>query len=988
MLLNINEWVEKTVILGNYLPRITSPSLRLKNGSYDEKGLFSTEYFGMDGSDKWRQMYSVIELPHPILHPAIYYIIDRRISYLKKWINLSIGATKINNQLAITNESNNYQLCGISDIYDNPEDVKAALINSGKIETKAAITILENLAKKNKIYWTSYIIIPPPIYRPNDDDNAPYVKVLEELQVLRSAISSNDKILKNRLLLSIQLLHNNIFNAMIEKVKGKTGMVRGSLLGRNADFSGRAVIVGDPKIHPDQIGVPKAMLVRLFYPWIIHYILTHKDIANELSKYVSVNKPSLHTLINEKLLEEDIDDHVLEILYAVTAEVIKDKVVIAKRDPALHKLSVRSYYPVMVDDSSMHISPSTCPGHNADFDGDQMAIFVPLTKESQEEAIKKMLPSNNIWHPLGVSLSLVLEKDFPTAMYFITKPEPTGTPRKINNDVDVLSLIDKTEDFSQRIEYRGRVNSFGRRILEVICDDHLEIDYAVDAKKLNKLFEKLTVYGGKYVTDVIYKVQLAGGKITSLMGGDIGIRTFKLSPDLAKHRDDVLAHTDKYDVSKELSDITAEFTKRQSANGQFCAFAKEAGAKCDLQQCSVAKGYVSGVDGNVDPKPIVSNFADGFSSTDYFRSASGSRKGVIDRVVNTSTSGYLARQMVFLMSTVRSGAIKNCGTNHFVEMVLTEEMLSVLQNRVLDTGEILTNELAEKKGLINKVIRYYSPMHCKSRELCWHCFPKYYRDIVNNVTNVGVIAAHSVGERCTQLVMKTFHTGGASKVIYLATECPEVKGYIDQEGLDLFATKDIKIKILDPEVEEANVYSTRKFIIIDENNEETTIDFSAIIEFDGVAASEVKQNEDGVVILKFEQGTTIGTISATAADTNSATVMLQSIMDHADQFETPEQLVIELYETFKVTSKIPLIYFEMIVSQLARDPDRPARPYRLSNYSKEPMFVGIKRVPALESVTRGILFQKISDVLMNDIINGDDGGPVMPKSDMEKIFEL
>lgn len=365
MLLNIDDWVKKTVILGEYLPRITSPSLRLKNGSYDSKGLFSTDYFGQNGSDKWKRMYSVIELPAKILHPAIYYVIDRRISYLKKWIDLSIGGTYEDKNLILTNESNKYDMCGLADLYDNPDIVSKLLLDSGKVDTKAGQVILARLTKHDPLMWTSYIVVPPPLFRSNDEDNDMYVKAIEELQILRSAIQSNDKLLKSRLLASIQLLHYQIFTQMVDKIKGKQGIVRGAMLGRNADFSARGVIVGDPQLDADHIGVPKDMLVRLFYPWIIHYILTNKEVAYELSKYTPINKPALHTLINDKLYNEQINPKVMEILYAVTQEVIKDKVVIAKRDPSLHKLSVRAYYPVMEEGSAMHVSPGICPGHNA-----------------------------------------------------------------------------------------------------------------------------------------------------------------------------------------------------------------------------------------------------------------------------------------------------------------------------------------------------------------------------------------------------------------------------------------------------------------------------------------------------------------------------------------------------------------------------------------------------------------------------------------------
>ena len=997
MILDIDKWVKDTTILGEYLPRITSSSIRLKNGMFDEHGLYSTKYFGQRGSDKWGKMFSVIELPHKILHPVYFYIINRRISTLVKWISLQLGGSYDTSTKSFT-LNNNIGMCtyfGLSDLYDNPEIVCKGLLNSGKIDTQAGKVILNSLMKRDPKIWCSYIIVPPPLFRDImasnsvGEEDKPFVKILDEISILRSVMQGKDKIVKNKILYNIQLLSNSVFDNMIGKIKGKSGLIRSSMLGRNSDFSGRAVIVGDPMIDADHIGVPKNMLVRLYFPWIINYILTHKDVSDELSKYTNVNKPSLHTLINEKLEQEDIDDNILDILYKVTEEVIKNKVIIAKRDPCLHKLSIRAYRPVMVDDSSIHISPGVCPGHNADFDGDQMAVFVPLTKESQAEA-ERMLASKNIWNPRS-GLSVALEKEFPAVCFFITRLEPNKSkPCKIIDQN--VSLIDEyllqVEDFSEFIEYRGRRNSVGRRIIEVVFDDKIEVNEPVTTKKLESLFEKFSD-DGEFIVKTVGKVQKISMPISSIMGGSISIDTFKLSKDLEEWRNKVLKNPEKYDVSTELKKITDEFTKRMVDSGQYAAVARESGqSKIDLQQLSVAKGYIADVSGNTDPVPIVSNFADGFSSTDYFRSAAGNRKGVVDRVMNTSKSGYLMRQMIYLLASLKAGNVKNCGTTKFAEVILTDEILPLLTGRVLSNGDVLTSDYAHKHNLLNKTIKYYSPMYCKSRDLCECCYPPSCRSHVNNVSNVGIIAAQVLGERTTQLTMKTFHTGGASKIVVLSTEFPVTGDYISQNGFDLTSEKDFKVRLLDPEKDGTNTYLTRDFILYMENGTEEKINFSALIEFDGLSASNVIEDDNGDVILEFEAGNIIGRVDTSAADVTSATLLLQSILDHTDRYEIPEQIVMDLYETFKIASKIPFIYLEMITSQLTRDPSNPVYPYRLGKMNANPIFAGIKRVSALENPVRGMMFERISDVLINTVINGDKEDKNRPKSDLEDLFRL
>lgn len=223
--------------------------------------------------------------------------------------------------------------------------------------------------------------------------------------------------------------------------------------------------------------------------------------------------------------------------------------------------------------------------------------------------------------------------------------------------------------------------------------------------------------------------------------------------------------------------------------------------------------------------------------------------------------------------------------------------------------------------------------------------------------------------------------------MYLNTEAPETEEYISQDGFDLTSLKPLKIKIFNPTTDTENTYSARDFAIIDSNGEDFRINFSAIINFDGLAASNV--TEDGKdVILEFEEGSVIGDIDSAAADVTSATMMLQSIMDHADSYETPEQMVMELYETFKLASSIPLIYLEMIVSQIIRDSQHPSKPYRLGSMNDDPKFVGIKRVAALENPTRGIMFERISDVLINNVIDGDESNTKRMGSDLEDLFRL
>lgn len=781
MILDIDKWCNETIINKNYIPEITSSTIKQSNGVYDPNGLFSTDIFGQERGSQWRNQYAKIVLPHPVIHPAIFYIINRRISYLLKFINMEIGFVATKNQgLVLTNVSSNYSYCGINDLYQNSRLVCDALMRTPYFETDTAKTILTRMMDRKIPMFTSNVIVMPPIFRPEDSDqdannisiNKTYTKILDECAILRSSLTSKDKVLIGRILANLQNLYNQLFNSMINKIKGKQGLVRAALLGKNADFSGRAVIVGDPYIKPSQLGVPRTMLIKLFYPWIIHEILTDKGLSSSLEKYgVACNIARLYDLINTDIFEKNVDAGIVQILNGIMEKVIQGKVIIAKRDPVLHKLSVRGFYPVPVDDSSIHISPVVCEGFNADFDGDQMAIFVPLTNRTQQIVREEMLSTKNIYHPLS-GLSFAVNIDFVFGLYVITKDDvdKSVSPVVLKDNTDIVDLLFKSESFAKNVvTYRGRTNTIGRRVVELIFNDHIVADEPFVKKKIAKSLQEIAKKYPDELEDVLYRITKIAAVTSSIYGGTMSVKDFKISEDLKKRRDDVISHPDKYDVDTELDDITSKFIDETLSRNQLPTLLVKSGSRGNagsMKQVAVAKGYISDATGKVLPDPIGSCFADGFKPVDYFTSSYGNRKGVVDRSQNTANSGYLQRQMIYLAAPVKSGDDDDCHTNRFFTLTLSEDYVDVLEGRFLSNGDILSKEYVQKHNLIGKKIQVYSPLYCKSRGLCARCYPHFYRDR-NDTNNIGLISANIVGERASQLTMKQFHCFSGGNTVFV-----------------------------------------------------------------------------------------------------------------------------------------------------------------------------------------------------------------------------
>lgn len=1386
MLLDIDKWCKETIINKSYIPEITSSSIKLSNGTYDPNGLFSTDIFGQERSTTWKNQFAKIVLPHPVIHPAVFYIINRRISYLLKWINLEIGYVWRDNVLTLTNSINNFDYCGIIDLYQNSQIVCDALLRSGYFETETAKTILARIVDRKIPIFTSNIIILPPIFRPEDDSadangiviNKVYTKIIDEVNVLKSSMSGKDKILINRILVNIQNLYNQLFTAMIGKIKGKTGLVRAAMLGKNADFSGRAVIVGDPYIKPSQLGVPRTMLIKLFYPWIINKIITNPELMKILQNLgVACNVANLFNLINTDIFEKNINANIVQVLNKIMEEVIKDKVIIAKRDPVLHKLSVRAFYPIPVDDTSIHICPLVCKGFNADFDGDQMAVFVPLTNKAQNICKNELLATKTLYHPFE-GLSFVVDIDFVFGMWIITKDDIDPNDKVINlpDNTDIVDLLFKAERFNIPVTFKGKTNTIGRRVAELIFNDRINVTESLNDKKIKKLLEKIAEEVPNELEDIMYRILKVTSITSSIYGGTMSVKDFKINDELKKRRDDVIAHPDKYDVDTELDKITEEYTEETYKKNQLPTLLVKSGAKgnkSSLKQVAVARGYISDAEGKVLPEPIGSCYADGFSPVDYFTSSYGNRKGVVDRSQNTANSGYLQRQMIYLAAPVKSSDTPDCKTNKFFTILLTEDYVKVVKNRVLSNGDILTDEYIEKNNLIGKKIQLYSPLYCKSHDICLRCYPIEYRKR-NPTRNIGMISANIVGEKASQTIMKQFHclseytlvyckqndgysittlyhifnkykdniiytlndtqeeidlsdeniytdnngkwtkvmkiirhkrnpdspmtfiksidshvlvsqdnhrivinrnndikflapkdiiinkdkievsdnniwqnknrksfidgyllgcficngnsivtynksnninikrlifymsdndkqnskntiikdkmvsllndnhidmkrtnkciiiyddnisnefynkcsivskrilppdfiyydddtlskilcgiidvsaviktiknyndcierinissinlalinsiayicdkfdikytiydsknltdninhqrynivlfptnehllkvlsnsikcqnhtimikrhnkknersniiknvdyilfkddldedsyvydletedhqysankihilnTGGAASIKYISKEAPQITPYINQDNNNLVAKKNIRIRVHNYTQEGADDVTTQDFEIIDlETGEEVDGGFKTDIKFNLLMADNSNLSEgDDEAILDYSEGVTVGEISSTATDTTSAVLTMQKVLNHANQFENPDDLVLELYEIFKASSQIPLLFFEVLVSQIIRDPDKKYYPYRYGSMTKPPFFAGIKTVAGLESSKRGIMFEKILDVVTNSVLQGDSSNTDQRvTSDLETLFDI
>ena len=235
----------------------------------------------------------------------------------------------------------------------------------------------------------------------------------------------------------------------------------------------------------------------------------------------------------------------------------------------------------------------------------------------------------------------------------------------------------------------------------------------------------------------------------------------------------------------------------------------------------------------------------------------------------------------------------------------------------------------------------------------------------------------------------THNTGGAASVFYISKEAPQLNGLLGQDGNSLKALKNLKITVLAFETPTADVYSSCDFIVTDNDSGKTVeahFPETTKVEFNSLVASNTQLDEEDM-IMYFEKDDIVGEITAKATDTTNAVKTLQRIMNKSYMFESGTDLVLELQEIFS-GNNIQFIHFEILVSQLMRDPTKPYFPYRYGPMNANPLFLGIKQVPGVESSKRGVMFERILDTVTNEVLNGVPDKNSRVKSDLEELFDI
>ena len=598
---------------------------------------------------------------------------------------------------------------------------------------------------------------------------------------------------------------NRPLKSLSDMLKGKQGRFRQNLLGKRVDYSGRSVIVVNPNLALGQCGLPKKIALELFKPFVMKRLVDEGYAQNIKSAKTMVDKTS---------------DEVWDIL----EDVIRNHPVMLNRAPTLHRLGIQAFMPILIEGKAIQIHPMVCPAFNADFDGDQMAVHVPLSNEAKAEAMILMLSVNNILSPASGEPVVVPSQDMVLGVYYLTseREKIEGEVRFYNSSEDALLAYNyKIISLHTPVKVKMTDKIIRTTVGRLIFNQTLPEEYRFMNKEVSKkeLIGIIAECIGKFPQSEIIKmldaIKAAGFKYATWSGLTIGIDDIKIPDEkygILQKVEDKIEKIDDYFKQGLITDFerhqrtiqTWSQANEDVANAMEKNFDKfnsvymmaTSGARGNikqLRQLAGMRGLVANARGDIIDSPIKSNFREGLDVLEYFISTHGARQGLADTALRTADSGYLTRRLVDVAQDTMV-TINDCKTEEGVYLyVLTlegepntnlvgrislEGVKSPISKKVIvEPGEEITDRHLQKFIHANiENIRVRSVMNCEADEgICQKC---YGRDLASGKLveigeAVGTIAAQSIGEPGTQLTMRTFHTGGvASTVIQRLIKSP------------------------------------------------------------------------------------------------------------------------------------------------------------------------------------------------------------------------
>jgi DNA-directed RNA polymerase subunit beta' len=613
--------------------------------------------------------------------------------------------------------------------------------------------------------------------------------------------------------------------SLSDMLKGKKGRFRRNLLGKRVDYSGRSVIVVGPKLKLYQCGLPKAMALELYRPFVISRLVSHNYAANVkgAKRFIERNRPEV---------------------WEVLEEVIRERPVLLNRAPTLHRLGIQAFEPILIEGSAIQLHPLVTTAFNADFDGDQMAVHVPLAQKAVWEARQLMLSSKNLLKPADGEPIISPSKDMVLGVYYLTKDDELshkgdGRAFADMDEVELAYSMDQV-DIHAKIQLVGQTwydeqntrltepvkriinTTVGRVIFNRILPDQIQfVNWALDKGGLKDLVADLyEICGEERTPDIADAIKDIGFKYATRSGYSLAVSDITVPESkqeiINQALQDAEAVTRDFrrgllteqeqnerviEIWQRTTNLVADAVKSaMDPNGNLAAQAISGATKGGfgpISQLAGMRGLMADPSGRIIPLPIRSNFREGLNSLEYFISTHGARKGLADTALRTADAGYLTRRLVDVAQDVIIND-EDCETTNGVWIRRSDDVAGqamsirlygrLAAENVIDpqTGEILVErDQTLTHDRVRRItsssvqeVKVRSPLTCElTHGICTKC---YGLDLgrgkmVEVGSAVGIVAAQSIGEPGTQLTLRTFHTGGVAAGGDITTGLPRVE---------------------------------------------------------------------------------------------------------------------------------------------------------------------------------------------------------------------
>jgi len=633
--------------------------------------------------------------------------------------------------------------------------------------------------------------------------NAPDIIIRNEKRMLQEAVDALfDNTKKKKV---VKGASNRPLKSLSDLLKGKQGRFRQNLLGKRVDYSGRSVIVVGPKLKLHQCGLPTKMALELFKPFIMKK-LVEKDVVYNIKK--------AKTLVEQETPE----------VWAVLDGVVREHPVLLNRAPTLHRLGIQAFEPVLVEGRAIQLHPLVCHAYNADFDGDQMAVHVPLTQAAQIECWTLMLSDTNLLNPANGQPVVFPSQDMVLGLYSLSKSRSgtKGEGRYFSSANEVMMAVEAgsvslNAMIFVKIEDEWVNTTPGRIVFNDRLPDEIPfINETLNDKAIRALIMQSFKEHGNYVTvQLLDSLKDIGFEFATRMGTTIGMDDIQVPAEKkglidaansevdkiqTQYRDGHITSEERYNrvvevwgkTNEELANVMMDHLRKDQDgfnNVYMMADSGARGSRNQIRQLAGMRGLMAKPSGDIIELPIRSNFKEGLSVIEFFISTNGARKGLADTALKTADAGYLTRRLVDIAQDVVVN-MDDCGTINGIDIVALkdgEEIVETLSDRIMGrftlervkhpiTGDILvdvnqeiTDEIAlEIEELGIESVRVRTVLTCEAQHgVCVKC---YGRNLATHRPTdigetVGIIAAQSIGQPGTQLTMRTFHVGGTASTI-------------------------------------------------------------------------------------------------------------------------------------------------------------------------------------------------------------------------------